>query len=249
MPTSFVCEHCHLEFIDQDGRKSRRFCSRECERAFRRAKMQTIQCAQCGKEFMPTNRTRQKYCSKPCQVMGIRKPGSNNNTFICATCGCTFIDTGWAKERKYCSMACASIPLRIRVKVTCLHCGTVSERQKGWAKQANVHFCNRECRNAYQSGPTHPKWRGGAIEWRGSDWLRQSAAARKRDGYRCQRCGITQAETGQTLDVHHIVPFRAFGVKRHKEANELSNLVSLCRHCHAQVEWHNAPLQLSLLRQ
>jgi predicted HNH restriction endonuclease len=36
------------------------------------------------------------------------------------------------------------------------------------------------------------------------------------------------------LDVHHIIPFRKFGIDRYREANKISNLISLCNSCHSK---------------
>ena len=43
----------------------------------------------------------------------------------------------------------------------------------------------------------------------GANWQAQRAAARARDGYRCQSCGVPERE-GKQHDVHHKIPFRAF---------------------------------------
>jgi predicted HNH restriction endonuclease len=53
----------------------------------------------------------------------------------------------------------------------------------------------------------------------------------------CQQCGKTPKDTGKALDVHHIQPFRTFGVARHADANALSNLIALCSRCHLRTEW------------
>ena len=55
---------------------------------------------------------------------------------------------------------------------------------------------------------------------------------RLRDGYRCQVCG--SPELGHAHDVHHKIPFRSFATRQ--EANQLSNLVTLCPTCHRHVE-------------
>jgi predicted HNH restriction endonuclease len=34
------------------------------------------------------------------------------------------------------------------------------------------------------------------------------------------------------MEVHHIIPFRHFGIEGYLAANALENLVSLCRACH-----------------
>lgn len=37
-------------------------------------------------------------------------------------------------------------------------------------------------------------------------------------------------------DVHHIIPFREFSLKNYEKANDVKNLVTLCKHCHPRVE-------------
>ncbi len=89
----------------------------------------------------------------------------------------------------------------------------------------------------------------------GPNWAEQRARARARDGYRCRRCGISEAELGRELDVHHVVPFREFGydprdparANRYLEANCLDNLVTLCPACHRQAEpWHRSEIAVGL---
>lgn len=66
----------------------------------------------------------------------------------------------------------------------------------------------------------------------GADWNNIRKKVRERDGYRCQSCGVL--ESGREHDVHHKIPFRAF--RSAEEANQLSNLVTLCSTCHRRVE-------------
>ncbi len=66
----------------------------------------------------------------------------------------------------------------------------------------------------------------------GPNWPSQRDQARARDGYRCQICGA--AEQGRAHDVHHKIPFRRFN--SYQQANQLTNLVTLCRNCHRQAE-------------
>ncbi|MBN1286993.1 MAG: DEAD/DEAH box helicase [Anaerolineae bacterium] len=75
----------------------------------------------------------------------------------------------------------------------------------------------------------------------GPDWPAQRDTARRRDEYRCRRCGIGEDEAGREHDVHHIQPFRDFGYVRgrnenYRQANRLDNLMTLCRSCHRAVE-------------
>lgn len=82
-------------------------------------------------------------------------------------------------------------------------------------------------------------WTSSPIDY-GPDWPRQRDRARARDGYRCQHCGVL--EGGQALSpakgrahhVHHIVPLRL--CDSHQQANQLSNLVTLCPRCHGRAE-------------
>lgn len=66
----------------------------------------------------------------------------------------------------------------------------------------------------------------------GPTWPRARDAARARDTYRCQSCGMP--ENGRSHDVHHKVPFRQFASA--EEANRLDNLVTLCPACHRRAE-------------
>ena len=66
----------------------------------------------------------------------------------------------------------------------------------------------------------------------GANWQSQRNKARARDGYRCQMCG--RAEQGRQHDVHHKMPFRQFD--SYAQANQLDNLITLCRPCHRRAE-------------
>lgn len=63
----------------------------------------------------------------------------------------------------------------------------------------------------------------------GPEWEEVSKLVRQRDGNKCRRCGLSE-EDGVTLAVHHICPRKAGGSNWH------SNLITLCRTCHAEVE-------------
>lgn len=66
----------------------------------------------------------------------------------------------------------------------------------------------------------------------GANWQTQRKQALKRDNFTCQVCGrISKTES---LHVHHREPFRNF--TSFLEANQLSNLVSLCSSCHIRAE-------------
>jgi len=66
----------------------------------------------------------------------------------------------------------------------------------------------------------------------GPNWPAQRERALARDRHRCQVCGAE--EEGGAHHVHHKTPFRAFA--GYREANVLSNLVTLCPRCHRRAE-------------
>lgn len=65
----------------------------------------------------------------------------------------------------------------------------------------------------------------------GDDWEKIRFLVYERDDYVCQKCGKTPKQNKRALDIHHKIPFlESFD-------NSLSNLVTLCRKCHAVEEW------------
>lgn len=79
-----------------------------------------------------------------------------------------------------------------------------------------------------------------AVTSRGPDWPVQRDRARARDGYRCVHCGAEE-RPGRQHEVHHVIPFREFGWvpgenENYREANRLSNLITLCPQCHRLIE-------------
>lgn len=101
-------------------------------------------------------------------------------------------------------------------------------------------------------GPNNPMWTGSCLRknraYRGPDWASIADAARKRDKYTCQGCGLSDYEhvkkCGKSLAVHHIVPFAEF--TDHVAANRLRNLVTLCNVCHAIADRAIKARQFSL---
>jgi DEAD/DEAH box helicase domain-containing protein len=67
----------------------------------------------------------------------------------------------------------------------------------------------------------------------GPGWNKLREAVRRRDGYRCQVCGISETPDRQH-DVHHKLPFRTFTSA--VEANRMENLITLCPSCHRSAE-------------
>lgn len=113
----------------------------------------------------------------------------------------------------------------------CFNCGNAFQVYESWLNQrkGGGKYCSRECRDAHRHGLNHPQYLGFGDD-RGPNWQAQRRKALKRDDYTCQHCA------GPGSDVHHIQPFRLFGLNRYKEANELPNLVTLCDTCHRRAD-------------
>ncbi|MCB0216951.1 MAG: DEAD/DEAH box helicase [Chloroflexi bacterium] len=84
------------------------------------------------------------------------------------------------------------------------------------------------------------RWHHDPVRDRGPSWPRQALRARERDGRRCRLCNAPE-RADRAHDVHHIRPFRDFGWQkglneRHLEANDLDNLITLCKACHRSAE-------------
>ena len=91
-------------------------------------------------------------------------------------------------------------------------------------------------------GGKHWNWKGGSIYYYGENWDKQRKLALERMLYKCEACQNTEL-----LDVHHIIPFKEFA--SFIEANELTNLMVLCKSCHMKVEMNGGnPAVLGLER-
>lgn len=75
-------------------------------------------------------------------------------------------------------------------------------------------------RRLFEEAPVAPTERLDSTAW---TMLRREAL--ERDGYKCQGC----TTFATLLNVHHIIPLSRGG------RNDLSNLITLCDHCHAQI--------------
>jgi len=96
-------------------------------------------------------------------------------------------------------------------------------------KLGDDHPSKRPEVKAKISGENNPRWLGGISRepyaWEFDKDLKKEV--RRRDGYRCQRCGKTQAECDRKLDVHHI--------DYDKKNSDPINLTALCRSCNIKV--------------
>lgn len=235
------CKNCGKAFRLKPSRADEtHFCSLKCRTAYGR-----IPCPVCGKIFRPDhgNRTQIQLptCSPSCR--GILRRVEKIK-LVCQFCSRAFerYPSQVTNERVFCSPECTKDFLRgdnplsyTSVDCTCHICGKSFRRNRYKVDHFGGKYCSRECNSLSQVIP-------GTSEYRGPNWNEQRRKARKRDGYICQGCGIHQKEYGRCLDVHHVIPFRDFGVERYLEANCLENLVSLCKPCHVRTERGGIPL-------
>ena len=125
----------------------------------------------------------------------------------------------------------------------CLTCGKPNERPHWMWRDGQLVFCDSKCFGKWKSlnwgGENNPCWRGGKHYYYGANMVRQARRTRHRDDHKCRRCGIDESELRRALDVHHLKPFRFFGLENYKKANMLTNLVSLCGTCHTTIEHYS----------
>jgi len=177
-------------------------------------------CENCGKEVYKyqsqIKKSKMIFCSQKCQhEWRTGKTGTINNP------------KGIYKECAFCGKPFYVYPSEISTKKYCSsECKYSYERREGVHAGANCNF-----------------WRGGFDEYRGENWHYQRDLARERDHNTCQECGLSSTEAGYEMCVHHKIPFRFFNGDYIK-ANDLSNLICLCRRCHQKQEshrWYEVP--------
>jgi hypothetical protein len=213
-------------------------CSRKCSYALRSQKLtkaETFQCATCGESVeLPPSRTQRVkhgalYCSRECHYEG-RSQGLTKRVVTKPYV--------YTPEGKAAQVAAARKPKGKRVHhwMVCQNCKIVFDdpnwgrpRISGWT------FCSLECCNTYRRGENNPAWRGGYRRYYGPDWRPLRRAARERDNYTCQHCGIHQDDLDKKIPVHHINPVSSF--EEPNDANTLENVVCLCPPCHMKEEW------------
>lgn len=184
-------------------------------------------------------RRERRYCSRACAYADRVRP---RITKTCALPGCdkTFETLTFPCKPEgqiFCSKECRMKFLHLedhpRVELICKGCHrkfTVSYKLR------RRKYCSRECLVATVRNPNRHHDR---IPYYGANWYHQREAARKRDDYTCQACGKAPRDLSE-IQCHHIVHFDIFGIERYKEANRLSNLITLCRSCHRHV--HNSTI-------
>lgn len=241
MKIKCICKTCGKEFgaysydIKRGGGI---FCSQKCHGTWRLKKRIKCICGECGKVFyLPPSIIKKgggRFCSQKCYLDSCSK---DNFRINCFTCGKEIVlpHYRWKEGRKYfCSYHCRKTSQIIK----CVWCQKEIKRKPAEIKKHN--FCSRKCMGLWQSknkrGENSNTWLGGWQYYYGANWKDQKNKARRRDNFICQQCGKTEKELGKSLDVHHKIPFRLFGLSNYEKANDLNNLISLCHICHGIIE-------------
>lgn len=252
MPTiDAICAECQKAFTTYRSPsylvKARHlYCSRACYFSSQ-ANAELFICEECKREFMAcrtVDRPNPRFCSRACRNINIAALVDH----VCPECGRAF-RRHQSVYTRYCSKECAgkhSYVVQHNRKYEerhCRHCGSI---MGGAGLRRRRQFCDAACRTAYAEDVPRDDYLAIlrtensemkiVLGYRGDNWPQQRRNARHRDHYRCQRCGKHERELERQLSVHHIKPFREFGIENYKAANVLANLVSLCSPCHKHVE-------------
>lgn len=235
-----TCLQCGKNFPARKDATGK-FCSRECLYAYAQV---TVACEGCGKLFTKRKSSPRTHCTKSCATRKqFTKPGSTA-TKICEHCGKEFIYyPGSTPERRYCSRKCQKAAKR--TWTTCPRCGREFWYSNSWPRI----YCSLDCYMATSKAgtatPVSPRERRHKpAPYYGPHWDAIRLAVRQRDNFCCQHCGAP--EQNYALDVHHIIPFEYFEGD-HERANEMMNLITLCRSCHRLTEGGKILLRPRLL--
>lgn len=249
--TPKTCRICGKSFVDKKH-PDRIYCSPACQTEGRK-RIEQRECLHCGKIFIANPSDKKRFCSISCAGLHNPKPRAKK-TCVCEWCGKTF-NTWNSRPGRFCSRLCAgrygarqpklnARKPEIHVIKPCVICGKPYHTTTHQIKYRGSSCCSRECANIHTSqvvrGEHHPNWRGGSVHGRGTNWSMQRNKVLRRDGYRCQICHKKVSRFKHDYGIHHIIPYRTFNGD-YLKANELTNLITLCRSCHAKVEWGKIP--------
>jgi len=245
MPVIIHCAQCGKpKSIAKSALNRSRYCSVKCQHLGAQKRVEST-CEVCGKNisFIPSKPRR--FCSKKCNGIGVRKVKRVPDSWVaktCPTCKKKFEYQPSQHKQKFCSHDCYALSISGKrhkepLIKTCLDCGAEfsvvpSRRRRRYCDSCDGRVSKLNfVHNGFKSLDC-------VQQKMGRNWEEQSEAARKRDGYRCAICNCKKKLFGRKLDVHHIKPRRKFLsiLSIENDANNLSNLITLCRSCHGKVE-------------
>ena len=247
------CDQCGKmikKYYCQIKRNKNYFCSKECFDKFQVKKIE-VKCDYCGKKNKKISSQiknhKHHFCDKKCEGKWRYK----QKEILCDWCGEKIKKQLYTMKRPYhfCNNKCEGKWVsKFRagenspswrgggIEVKCDFCGKKIKKIQSHIKNYKHNFCNIKCMGSFYKtlykGENCIFWRDGrskepyTIEF--DDVLKEKI--RKRDNFTCQECNHTQEQLGYTLHVHH--------VDYNKKNNNLNNLISLCRSCHAQTTFN-----------
>lgn len=183
-------------------------------------------CPVCGEEYVSTNGL--KYHMEGC---------CPSELIDCPSC-----DQSYVTRRGVAHHHSAEHNKSLRKQAyECAYCGCTFKRYQS-ENGGILDFCSNKCKFEYWSenwvGENHHHFKPCAFDY-GSNWRKTREVVLERDGHACQCCGLPPNELEHPLEVHHIQPLRTFDDP--KNANDVDNLVSLCKGCHRK--WEGIPLR------
>lgn len=270
---SYTCNFCGEEFESYPSSNTS-FCSRKCWKKYREPVQRQCCNSNCSKSTT-VNRSDirlNNYCSIECRT----KANSGEKSVHykdakvqeeCVICGESFsyyhsrdrTDNG---TPQFCSNSCMATGFSDgrfskennpswnggKAKLECVQCG--EEYEVTPAVKDSSSYCSYQCRSKYFSenmtGSNSPAWSEHNIgsHYYGANWNDIRQKVLQRDNGCCVICGRGEEELGQSPDVHHIKPLRRYD--NPEDANELDNLVTLCRKHHGIIEnWCVVPLDVA----
>ena len=188
---------------------------------------------------------------------GVFPHKKNRKECICEWCKNKF-ETPMSRPGRFCSAQCRSEygasrprpkrrkPETMNIDRFCKVCGkhfTTTIYQILFREGGK--YCSIKCKGDATSirllSDGGPNYKGGISKngstFYGGNWEKQKRKTLKRDGYACQICGKKKipGDRYSKIDVHHIKTILSFNGD-FESANQLSNLITLCRSHHKQVE-------------
>lgn len=150
---------------------------------------------------------------------------SNGETAECPTCGRNDFASKTGMKLHHVQAHDESLSKRSEREFVCGWCGDQFTRRLSPGETAE--FCSQSC-----AAKNTNNAQGHAV---GQSAIGAKQAARERDEYTCQSCGVEVSRQSQAtsanFEVHHLIPASAGG------PDTLENLVTLCEKCHNRAHW------------
>jgi hypothetical protein len=198
-------------------------------------------CVNCKTSFfVRTSRKTQKYCTRECFYLHVKKINENKTNVNCDICNKAFYKKPAkikTSKGNYCSVECTnkSFELPKYIQESCTHCHKSFERKRiNRPKNKELRFCSPQCSNEYNGkfnrGSNHFNFNNNLtneeriykrdtyenIKWRISIF--------KKDEYTCKVC----SQKGGDLNAHH---FENYSTNKEKRF-DINNGVTMCLKCH-----------------